>query len=145
MKNGRYVDIEVHENFNTGYGTVDCRNLKSVYSKITSWIVPNYEYENWRSIVGVLKRNIHNKLNEELRKTDKFKNDRFIVDLDIRSKGLQKGKKSFMNCEITLFTNGEHDLRDVDFKLEMNNIIKSVIQESIVKYDKFNYYKTKRG
>ena len=48
--------------------------------------------------------------------------EKFIVDLDLRTSGLQMKKKSFMNLEITLFTLDE----TLDFKSKM---IKSSIKE----------------
>ena len=100
---------------------------------------------------GLIKLGLDNILNhfnaqdEQTDITDKFKKDRFIVDLDIRASGLEKGKKSFMNCEITLFTNGSYEIRDIDFKTDVNHIIENIIDNSVIPYSSFTYYKSKRG
>ena len=36
-----------------------------------------------------------------------------IVDLDLRSSGIQKGKRSFMNLEITLFVKESTDFKSL--------------------------------
>lgn len=145
MKSGKFINLKVNEQFKCGYGTVDSKNLKSIYSKITCWLEPTNNSQNWNGVIGGLKRKISSKLTETLDMTDKFKKDRFIVDLDIRASGLEEGKKSFMNCEITLFTNNNYEIRDVDFKTDVKNIVGNIVEESILSYDKFTYYKSKRG
>jgi hypothetical protein len=37
------------------------------------------------------------------RRIPKFDLDKTIVDLDIRESGIRFGKRSFINCEVTLF------------------------------------------
>jgi len=145
MKSGKFINLKVNEQFKCGYGTVDSKNLKSIYSKITCWLEPTSTPSNWNGVIGGLKRKISSKLTESLNITDKFKTDRFIVDLDIRSSGLEVGKKSFMNCEITLFTKDNYEIRDIDFKTDVENIVSNIIEDSILEYDKFTYYKSKRG
>ena len=145
MKSGKFINLTVNEQFKCGYGTVDSKNLKSIYSKITCWLEPTLESHNWNTVIGGLKRKISSKLTESLVITDKFKKDRFIVDLDIRASGLERGKKSFMNCEITLFTRNNYEIRDVEFKTDVQNIVSNIIEDSILEYDKFTYYKSKRG
>ena len=57
--------------------------------------------ENWNKITGLIKRQILHTLLEILDfKTFERKQ---IVDLDLRTSGIQKNKKSFLNLEITLF------------------------------------------
>lgn len=145
MKSGKFINLKVNEQFKCGYGTVDSKNLKSIYSKITCWLEPTLTPSNWNGVIGGLKRKISSKLTESLDITDKFKKDRFIVDLDIRASGLEVGKKSFMNCEITLFTKDNYEIRDIDFKTDVQNIVSNIIEDSILEYDKFTYYKSKRG
>ena len=145
MKSGKFINLDINEQFKCGYGTVDSKNLKSIYSKISCWIEPTENSQNWNSVIGGLKRKISSKLNESLQMTDKFKTDRYIVDLDIRASGLEQGKKSFMNCEITLFTTNNYEIRTPEFKTDVKGIINHIIDESIVEYNKFDYFKSKRG
>ena len=145
MKSGKFINLEVNENFKCGYGTVDSKNLKSIYSKISCWIEPTNTTDNWTTVIGGLKRKISSTLTNSLNVTDKFKKDRFIVDLDIRASGLEEGKKSFMNCEITLFTTENYEIRDIQFKTDVTHIISNIIEDSVIPYEKFTYHKNKRG
>jgi hypothetical protein len=145
MKSGKFINLKINEQFKCGYGTVDSKNLKSVYSKISCWIEPTETPSNWNGVIGGLKRKISSSLTESLKMTDKFKKDRFIVDLDIRASGLEEGKKSFMNCEITLFTTDNYEIRTPEFKTDVKGIIGNIIDNTIIEYDKFQYFKSKRG
>jgi len=145
MKSGKYINLSVNDKFKCGYGTVDSKNLKSIYVKLSSWLVPQSEQSNWNTTIGGLKRDMSYKLREFLSGTETFKTDRYIVDLDIRASGLEVNKKSFMNCEITLFVNSQKDIKDEIFKLEIHNLTKYVIDKSLKQYKHFNFYKTKRG
>jgi hypothetical protein len=43
----------------TVYGTVDSKNLKSLYINIQSWVTPKFEhYDNWNRVVCNLSRDI---------------------------------------------------------------------------------------
>ena len=66
MKSGKFINLNVNEQFKCGYGTVDSKNLKSIYSKITCWIEPTNNVTNWNTVIGGLKRKISGKLTETL-------------------------------------------------------------------------------
>jgi len=67
-----------------------------------------------------------------------------IVDLDIRTKGIKKEKRSFMNLEITLYVENKFDVKSKDTKRIITDIIKTIINESLVDKNLFNFYKTKK-
>jgi hypothetical protein len=56
MKKGKSVKLNLYNPIKSVYGTVDSKNLKSVYINIQSWITPKYDTENWNRIVGNLNR-----------------------------------------------------------------------------------------
>ena len=58
MKKGKSVKLNLYNPIKSVYGTVDSKNLKSVYINIQSWITPKYDTENWIRIVGNLNREI---------------------------------------------------------------------------------------
>jgi hypothetical protein len=62
--------------------------------------------ENWNNLVGEIKRQIQHTLLEVV-DTQTFERKQ-IVDLDLRTSGIQKNKKSFLNLEITLFVHKKH-------------------------------------
>ena len=141
MKSGKFIPLGNHSDIKIGYGTVDFKNLKTVYLKLNSWLQPTNLDENFDSIIVKTRREIKNLL-YELNDT-KFKKQS-IVDLDIRTKGIKKEKRSFMNLEITLFVNNQFDIRSKDTKKNINNIIIKIIDDCLDNKNLFNFYKTKK-
>ena len=62
MKKGKSVKLNLSKTFKSTYGTVDSKNLKSIYINIQSWVSPKNEYENWNRIIGNLNREIKHTL-----------------------------------------------------------------------------------
>ena len=58
MKKGKSVKLNLFTAIKSMYGTVDSKNLKSVFINIQSWVTPSKETENWNRIVGNLNRQI---------------------------------------------------------------------------------------
>jgi hypothetical protein len=70
---------------------------------------------------------------------------KFIVDLDLRTSGLQTKKKSFMNLEINLFLLEPLDFKSPKLKKQVKNLIKSVYGDVLSKNKYFKFYLTKNG
>jgi hypothetical protein len=51
MKKGKSVKLNLFNPIKSVYGTVDSKNLKSVYINIQSWVTPKEEYDNWNRVV----------------------------------------------------------------------------------------------
>ena len=119
MKKGKTSKLNVFDDAKCYYGTVDSKEMKSIYIVLQTWIQPSDDYDNWEKITGHIKRQIQHTLLEVLDFT--FFEKKQIVDLDLRTSGIQKGKKSFLNLEITLFIHNKF----VEFKsLILRNKIK---------------------
>ena len=58
MKKGKSVKLNLYNPIKSVYGTVDSKNLKSVYINIQSWVTPKEDYDNWNRIVSNLGREI---------------------------------------------------------------------------------------
>ena len=110
MKKGKTSKIAGFKNAKIVYGTVDSFNLRSLYLNIQTWVEPIKDSENWTRVVQNLSRAIKHVVLDSLDKT--IFDDKFIVDLDLRSSGLTLGKKSFLNLEINLYLKDE----GTDFK-----------------------------
>ena len=41
MKSGKYIDLDVNDNFKCGYGTVDSKNFKIIIHKNLVWVGTN--------------------------------------------------------------------------------------------------------
>ena len=133
--------MSIFENAKCNYGTVDAHNLKSVYISIQSWIQPKVESDNWNRINGSLKRNIKHNL---LESADPLMFESHnIVDLDLRSSGIQVGKKSFMNLELTLFLKEHMDFKSPILRDRIKKICTSIYKDELHTSNYFTLSKTK--
>lgn len=131
MKKGKSCEIKGFKNLKSNYGTVDAKNLKSIYLNIQSWVEPKTDEVNWVRPVSMMNKKIKSTLNEII--DPQFFDDNFIVDLDLRTSGISLKKRSFMNLEITFFTK-----KEIDFKsIELKNYLKRVVE-----YIEFECFKT---
>ena len=143
MKKGKTSKINGFRTSKVSYGTVDSKEFKSLYLNIQTWVEPKKEAENWTRVVlnmnRSVKHSVFNNINKEL-----F-DDKFIVDLDLRTSGLQMKKKSFMNLEINLYLTQEIDFKSVKLKKYLKNITKEIYSDVFNKNDYFKFYLTKNG
>jgi hypothetical protein len=145
MKKGKTSKLNIFGDAKCQYGTVDSKNLKSIYLILQTWIEPNDDYENWSKLTGEIKRNILHTLLESVDRTIFEK--KFIVDLDLRTSGIQKNKKSFLNLEITLFVHKENiDFKSILLKSKIKNILGSIYKDDLKnsKYFTLSMTKTKQ-
>ena len=141
MKKGKSVKLNLYNPIKSVYGTVDSKNLKSVYINIQSWVTPKKEYDNWNRIVSNLGREIKHSVFESI--NTKLFQEKSIVDLDLRTSGISIGKRSFMNLEITLYTKTEIDFKSVKLKNEIKKIVSSVDKDILKNSELFDFYLTK--
>lgn len=142
MKKGKSVKLNLYNPIKTVYGTVDSKNLKSVYINIQSWVTPKDEYDNWNRVVSNLGREIKHSVYESIN-TNIFQ-DKSIVDLDLRTSGISHGKKSFFNLEINLYTTNELDFKSLEIKDSVKNIVQSVFNNNITTNKYFEFSTTKK-
>ena len=141
MKKGKSCVVKGYKNFKTSYGTVDSKNLKSIYINIQSWVEPKKSLDNWGREVSYLNRLIKQLL---LEISDKFLfHSKFIVDLDLRTSGISMGKRSFMNLEITLYTKTEIDFKSIKLKNEIKRIVSFIENDIFGQSELFNFFLTK--
>jgi hypothetical protein len=124
-----------------GYGTVDFKNLKTVYIKLNAWVKPDSEESNFDKIISKSRREIKELIRiSDL--NDLFKKES-IVDLDIRTKGIKLNKRSFMNLEITLFVAKHFDVKSIETKNMMKTLTNSMVDSCLKNESLFNFNKTK--
>jgi len=142
MKKGKSVKLNLYNPIKSIYGTVDSKNLKSVYINIQSWITPKYDTENWIRIVGNLNREIKHSVFNSI--NQKIFQEKSIVDLDLRTSGISHGKKSFFNLEVNLFTISELDFKSNEIKNNLKSITDEIIRNNFVKNNDFKFSLTKK-
>jgi hypothetical protein len=67
-----------------------------------------------------------------------------IVDLDLRTSGINYGKKSFLNLEINLFADKELDFKSNDVKNSIKKVVKNIQDSNIIPNKYFNFTLTKK-
>ena len=126
MKTGKYISLGEYNEVKIGYGTVDFKNLKTIYLKLNAWIEPNNDTDDFDHLINKtrsgIKEIIYNLKNENFKPQS-------IVDLDIRTKGIKLNKRSFMNLEVTLYVDNFFDVKSKNIKLSIKDIIKSIIDD----------------
>jgi hypothetical protein len=141
MKTGKFIPLGYYENVKIGYGTVDYKNLKTIYLKLNSWVQPQTEDYDYEQVLSKTRRSIKNKIYSI--QSDFFRTEN-IVDLDIRTNGIKLEKKSFMNLEITLFVKNQFDIKQKDVKNHIKNISENIIDGNLTDKILFNFYKNKK-
>lgn len=143
MKKGKTCKINGFRTFKSQYGTIDSQTLKSVYLNLQTWVEPKDEIENWNRVVLNMTRNVKHSVYENLNK--ELFDDKFIVDLDLRTSGIQLKKKSFMNLEVNLYLKEHMDFKSPKLKKVVKNLIKEIYGDVFSKNKYFKFYLTKNG
>lgn len=141
MKFGKFINLGDYENIKIGYGTVDFRNLKTIYIKLNSWVKPTDDSTDFDKTILRSRKKIKDTIREH--KLENLFKRESIVDLDIRTKGIKLEKKSFMNLEITLYTNNQFDVKNKDIKNSVRGLIENVVDNCLIDKTLFNFSKTK--
>ena len=144
MKKGKTSLLQGFETAKIVYGTVDSLKLKSLYLNIQTWVEPTYECDNWTRTVLNLSRSIKHSIYESINK--QIFDEKFIVDLDLRSSGLNLNKKSFMNLEINFYLIREDlDFKGDEIKESLQNITLQIFKDNFLDNENFNFYLTKKS
>jgi hypothetical protein len=146
MKTGKELRVNNFNEYNVIFGSINNKHPKAVFINISAWIDPKHSSEeNYQRII----RNNHKKIKQVLynrfaSNNELFIKDRTIVDFDVRESGIKFGKRSFMNCEITLFVYEEIGETLDSVKEELEDITQHVIDRVFKCDDAFSYHKRKK-
>ncbi len=141
MKTGKYIPLGTYNDVKVGYGTVDFKNLKTIYLKLNSWVEPENETDDFDFIIQKTRRKIK-EIVYNLNST--FFREQCIVDLDIRTKGIKLNKRSFMNLEITLYVSKQFDVKSKEIKTTIKDMIELIVDDALNDKKLFNFYKSKK-
>lgn len=141
MKIGKHIKLNDHENVKLSYGTVDNKTLKSIYLEMDSWVEPIGTKLNYNNIIYVSRKKIKNRIRQM--QTDFFKKD-CIVDIDIKTNSIKEGKRSFMNIQITLFTEKKFEIKSKETKEYLNSLMIDVINNDLIDKNLYIFHKTKK-
>jgi|AntDeeMinimDraft_6_1070357.scaffolds.fasta_scaffold06998_4 hypothetical protein len=141
---GTEKEIQIDNNLNTHFGSVDKNDPKSIYIKFSSWsnTISYDESNNYKRIITDLTKKIKSYLYRDIN-TDIFHNDIVIVDMDMRESGISGDKPSFMSCEVTLYQRGNYKLNNNTLLDEMNKLSETACKEIFNRHRHFEFYKHK--
>jgi len=141
MKTGKYIPLGEYNDVKIGYGTVDFKNLKTIYLKLNSWLQPENETEDYNYLISKSRRQIKEKI---YNLNSPYFKQQCIVDLDIRTKGIKLEKRSFMNLEVTLYVEKQFDVKSKDVKILIKEILENVVENGLSDKKLFNFNKSKK-
>ena len=144
VKKGKQMKLEMFDNYKVNLGTVDNKNPKALYVTVSAWGKPiNLDDDNYTVAIKKLNKDIKKKVYEALPK-NLFDGNRTIVDFEIKESGISNERRSYMNCEITLYKLN-------NFKIQsnlINDAVKSVTTKVITEVFDLNpyfiFHKTKK-
>ena len=142
MKKGKTSKLVGYKSSKINYGTVDSKHLKSLYINIQSWVEPSDDYENWTRIVLNMSRAVKHSIYEIINR--EIFDENFIVDLDLRTSGIQYKKRSFMNLEINLFLINEIDFKSPELKKSIKDIVNSIHTDVFKGNEYFKFHVSKK-
>jgi hypothetical protein len=145
MKLGKELKLELVPNYKTKIGTVNNKESKSIYINLTAWGEINdiNENTNYDSVVSGLRKKIKQNINTNVNK-ELFHNDKYIVDLDMRTSGFVNTKRSFMSCEITLYQKKGLPINQPILVESSKTIIHEIVNNCLDNNSYFTFYKTKK-
>ena len=146
MKTGKEIKVNVFKNFTTLFGSVNNKESKAVFINFSAWAEPIEDVSeiNISSVIRNMNKHIKQTIYNKLSLSEsEYMVDRTIVDFDLRKSGIKFGKRSFMNCEITLFLKSELILTDPYIKDDLNILLKHVIKTVFETNPYFKFHKRK--
>tara|TARA_B100000963_G_C22492284_1_gene609836 strand:+ start:498 stop:941 length:444 start_codon:yes stop_codon:yes gene_type:complete len=143
-KTGKQLMVKNYENYKVLSGTVDNRKPKTLYLNISAWGLPLIDDDdiNYNGVIRYLTKSIKTELFNTLDRS-LFIPNRTIVDFDMRTSGIQYGKKSYMNCEITLFQKHSFKLQEKIIQSSIKSISENITDTVLDKNIYFSFHKTK--
>ena len=141
MKTGKYIPLGTYNDVKIGYGTVDFKNLKTIYLRLNSWVQAENETDDFDHMIHKSRRKVKEII---YNLKDPYFKQQSIVDLDIRTKGIKLEKRSFMNLEITLYVDKQFDVKSKEIKNNVKDILSMVIEDGLSDKNLFNFYKSKK-
>lgn len=144
LKTGKQMKLDLFKNYKIVTGTINNKNPKAMYVIISAWGKPKLNDDiNYSDIIRKINKQIKAKL-YNIMDNNLFDINRTIIDLDMRDSGISYDKKSYMNCEITLFKLNDFKIQDKKIKEHIKNLINSVILEIFEESPYFDFYKSKK-
>lgn len=138
---GKEIKLNSQSNYTVNLGTVNNQQPTCFYFNIKGWTTPKEdEEEDYGKVVKLLNKRIKNKLFDTIDE-NRYQKDITIVDLDLRESGIKYGKKSYFNCEVTMYQKNTTGL--IDIAPEINDLTNHIILGVLEPFEYFKFTKKK--
>lgn len=126
MKKGKELNVKLNKRFKTYYGTIDNKDLKTIYVGVSTWITPLVDLDNYSSVIYQLRKSIKNgvyqNINHQL-----FRPDHHIISIDVKESRIEFNKSSYLNVEITLFVKNIESILSNTIKTDITRFINGIL------------------
>lgn len=143
-KRGKKIHLDSMKPYRIKYGTVDKGDPIAIYLDISTWASPKQAEisEKYETVIRKLRKRISDIIYFN---TDKlFNKNRFIVDLDLRTSGIEFGKRSFLNLECTLYQKEPiKGIKNKEIHSKLQNLSDKLIEEVFNNNEYFKFYRRK--
>ncbi|MBF0439066.1 MAG: hypothetical protein HQL93_08085 [Magnetococcales bacterium] len=146
MKKGKELKVNCFKNYNVVYGSVNNKNPKALYINISAWAEPKNDSDiNYNRIIRDMDKKIRQAIYNHLDASviNQFVKERTIIDFDIKESGVRFGKRSFTNCEITLYMKNEIPVNSEILRPDVDEIIQLIIESVFQESKYFKFYRKK--
>ncbi len=147
MKKGKELKTNAFKNYNIVYGSVNNKIPKALYINISGWADPRHDGKsNYNRIIRDIDKKVRQTIYDYLTDniTTPFLKERTILDFDIRESGVRYGKRSYVNCEITLYLRYETPVNSDNLKPSVDDLINTIIVSVFENNKHFKFYKKKK-
>ena len=126
MKKGKELNVKLNKRFKTYYGTIDNKDLKTIYVGVSTLITPLVDLDNYSSVIYQLRKSIKNgvyqNINHQL-----FRPDHHIISIDVKESRIEFNKSSYLNVEITLFVKNIESILSNTIKTDITRFINGIL------------------
>ena len=124
-----------NDDFKIKIGTTNKINPIIIYVEGRAFISPTFDQDDYNKEIAEIKHVLKQSISQHLQTTDKFDN-KYIVDFQVASNGIQINKKSFLSFQFLIRQNKDNVLKLIEVKngssdmvLEIVNDLKNAIVE----------------
>ena len=139
---GTLINLNHNENYKIKYGFMSSNNSKSLYVNIQTWVKPKIKNDDldYNAIIKKLHKTIRQHL-FNLDTNNVFLKNESLLDLDISTDNMKRGKRVFMDCEITLYQVNHLPKDSEILQKQILNVISEVVDNIFEKSDLFDFGK----
>ena len=143
MKKGKQLNVKLNPKFKTYYGTIDNKELKTIYVGISTWVMPKIDLDDYSKLISQLRQTVKSGVYQNINST-LFRTDHCIIDFDVKGYRIIYGKPSYLNIEITLFVKDKESILSTIIKNDMIRLLTN-ITSLITKTDDLEFVLSKKN